>query len=96
MLVSAVEQLCVYVYPLPLSLSPIPPSLFSVITEHPAELLVHTAASHELSVLHVVVYVLTYMFSQFVPPSPSRQAGWRFTEKLKEHRVPVQPTPRFP
>ena len=61
LLYNKVNQLYIYIYPHISSLLRLPPILpiphLWVVTKHRADLLCYVAASHELSVLHLVVYI---------------------------------------
>ena len=61
LLYNKVNQLYIYIYPHIPSLLCLPPTLpippLQVVTEHGADLLCYAAASHQLSILHLVAYI---------------------------------------
>ena len=78
LLYNKVNQLYVYIYPHIPSLSRVPPTLpippRQVVTKHRADLpLCYGAASHQLSILHLVVYICpchSLTLSQLTLPPP--------------------------
>ena len=76
LLYNKVNQLYIYIYPHIPSLLHLPPTLpippLQVVTKHQLTSLCYATASHQLSILHLVVY-MSVPLSHFIPayPSPS-------------------------